>query len=1102
MLNLWKRANCRIHCFQTRGFALNESKRLRTVRQRISYTHKDLTNTSNFRDNYFDKELKFRQESLKTTKTLTQDDPETLTFSESMRKRKAARSHTYFRPVDEIVVESNKNLRKAMSTIIDEVERQNTKTLKSKIFLLDHTAEVLENFRRVQEYKIWKHELHYQRERLVALKKESLKYENLIDNYEALYGTRGYLEDTANEQDHYKHQLKDFVDNRRLYHQEKLKYEILDGEKIKLMQAGRDPDEAKIEEKEQELFPKYEEDRQKYEEYKKSLTSEPTPYQNFEKKTKELKNLRIKSFLKDRKHNRVLQKYLESREESDGEQMLIEDDNGDEIMEIEHEENPLGYHFNGLPSESHRQRLAREIEEYKTSLVEQYRELDIHRKVKKGKKAELKELTLHENLNYMKHNARHVRQAFRIFKLGESISEMPEFASAIIHRISKSEDVIVNKEQRDLMVVQAEYKTMLKLINRKASSLDDKNLVDNIYALGKIHKSSRKPINLPKWLENYTEEVALRCPKLNHHHIAFLSKGLRNLKWRNVPGEKKIREAMKLRVQEIAPEMDAYSISKFMSYLLTMNDIDTEVISVVQDRLIQLAQDGRLDDLETWDFKDILELNSLLCQEKNHFIERICDQSEEILNNPRPLSDLELRSQVVMNALAPYILHKISALEDVSLPFKVNDLAEILYCYSNARQFSQNDIFELMSDKIANSVILREDYVFPDVMKTCWAVSKFYTSNEIVNYNADVSSIIYPRHEYAKVKSIKHRNFDKLIKMALENKEEIQAQYLPMTLYALANVGFTDKEFFDGAILSLIPFAHNLVTPEDIGYIMQAMAMSGLTEYNKFFEDTLSTTFSKILSSKDIKQELSIGQIFCSMAFLNVNHENIENFDYNIGNLINLLPSQISEDHVFMIPPMLWGLVYMKYYDEDLFTKSMEILNNSKQSILKSDTILLNQVFNELRSAGLLKRRDFSELQQLCREQSLKYDDELYKKRRKEIISYKGRDIEQAITDAHIRADLPLPEFHVPHYDLGYTSFLEYGDKLVFLVDPMIKNNDNQLNGYQKGKLQQISEYCYQNKKQLVIKDVEEIVAAIRSQKPKEDSDKGIESVLFELYAN
>jgi len=173
------------------------------------------------------------------------------------------------------------------------------------------------------------------------------------------------------------------------------------------------------------------------------------------------------------------------------------------------------------------------------------------------------------------------------------------------------------------MVKQPEYKTMIRLLNRKVTSLDDKNLVDNLYALGKIHKSNRKPLNLPVMLKNYMEEVAERCKYLNHHHIGFLSKGLRNLKWVGVEGELKIRTAMKERVKEIAETMDAYSISKLLSYLLVMNDVDSEVLSVVYDRIIQLANEGRMDDLETWDFKDILQITSLTTQENDHFVHRI-----------------------------------------------------------------------------------------------------------------------------------------------------------------------------------------------------------------------------------------------------------------------------------------------------------------------------------------------------------------------------------------------------------------------------------------------------------------------------------------------
>lgn len=77
--------------------------------------------------------------------------------------------------------------------------------------------------------------------------------------------------------------------------------------------------------------------------------------------------------MKDRRHNSALQKYLESKDESEEGQMLIEDDTGNEIMEIgkdlrsymrilEHEDQYLVDDFSQLPSESHRQKLARYFE--------------------------------------------------------------------------------------------------------------------------------------------------------------------------------------------------------------------------------------------------------------------------------------------------------------------------------------------------------------------------------------------------------------------------------------------------------------------------------------------------------------------------------------------------------------------------------------------------------------------------------------------------------------------------------------------------------------------------------------------------------------------
>jgi len=182
-----------------------------------------------------------------------------------MKKRRAARSHTYLKTIEDIRVESNKDLKKAANRAIDQVERQTTHDIRAKIFLLDHTAEVLENFRRLQEYKIWKFELHSEREKLVALKKESIKYDNLIENYEALYGNRAYLEDTSNEQEHYKHQLKDFIENRKILHQEFDKLAVTNPQKVLSYKSKMDDYEVELEDKQNNLFPNIVDDRDKYE---------------------------------------------------------------------------------------------------------------------------------------------------------------------------------------------------------------------------------------------------------------------------------------------------------------------------------------------------------------------------------------------------------------------------------------------------------------------------------------------------------------------------------------------------------------------------------------------------------------------------------------------------------------------------------------------------------------------------------------------------------------------------------------------------------------------------------------------------------------------
>jgi len=258
-------------------------------------------------------------------------------FTDVVTQRKAARSHVYFKPLSELKKPMNAPLKKTLSDIIDTAGETTNQKLRAKIFLLDHTAEVLENFRRFQEYKIWKFELHSERERLVALKNQALDIENAIENYDTLYANRKYLADTQAQGEfggnpEYRHQIGDFVENIRLRDQERRILEVTDPEYFE--NYNKSLIDGEKEQKEQRLFPKRVEEHENFEAYKKSLSSEPTQFNEYSGKVTELKNIRINTFFKDRTHNKELQKYLSSKNEEDEEsQMLIEDHSQTDLIE-------------------------------------------------------------------------------------------------------------------------------------------------------------------------------------------------------------------------------------------------------------------------------------------------------------------------------------------------------------------------------------------------------------------------------------------------------------------------------------------------------------------------------------------------------------------------------------------------------------------------------------------------------------------------------------------------------------------------------------------------------------------------------------------------
>ena len=180
----------------------------------------------------------------------------------------------------------------------------------------------------------------------------------------------------------------------------------------------------------------------------------------------------------------------------------------------------------------------------------------------KVNKAEYKDLNVSENLNYIKYNSKSAKHILQPCYL-----ESHELCSAVLQKISFSPTLDKDDEKRRLLFTRPEYKAMIRTVNNKASFLDEKNLVDTFYGLAKTFKTDKREIDLPKMLNLYLQELETRCKLFNKHHITFLSKAFMYLKWEGNTNEISIREAMKLRVLEILPQMDLFSLSSFMKYI-------------------------------------------------------------------------------------------------------------------------------------------------------------------------------------------------------------------------------------------------------------------------------------------------------------------------------------------------------------------------------------------------------------------------------------------------------------------------------------------------------------------------------------------------------
>lgn len=68
--------------------------------------------------------------------------------------------------------------------------------MRKKFFYLDHTAEVLENYRRIKENEIFDKVLHDDRMKKAFLRREGNRTENLLEDFNSRWRGYKYMDDT------------------------------------------------------------------------------------------------------------------------------------------------------------------------------------------------------------------------------------------------------------------------------------------------------------------------------------------------------------------------------------------------------------------------------------------------------------------------------------------------------------------------------------------------------------------------------------------------------------------------------------------------------------------------------------------------------------------------------------------------------------------------------------------------------------------------------------------------------------------------------------------------------------------------------------------
>jgi len=157
--------------------------------------------------------------------------------------------------------------------------------------------------------------------------------------------------------------------------------------------------------------------------------------------------------------------------------------------------------------------------------------LDIYKAKGHVSNLSFRDLTVNENLNYIKHSLKNSTEAFALFKITSEQSVAPEIPAAILQKIALRSDIF-DKEKVAGIVRKKEYKQIIRAVRENLERLDNKQVVDTLFALSIMHKKAAG-VPYSKFLthtwNDFYKSITPSIPSLSPTEIAYLCKALVNI---------------------------------------------------------------------------------------------------------------------------------------------------------------------------------------------------------------------------------------------------------------------------------------------------------------------------------------------------------------------------------------------------------------------------------------------------------------------------------------------------------------------------------------------------------------------------------------------